>query len=74
MTQSKADAQIIHDSLNPDNLAKPPVTITSEYHNKILEVKISGLTSLNSANATIIDLLDSYDLNDQIIRKIDEIV
>lgn len=72
ITSSNKEAQIVHDSLKPDNLAAPPVKITSEYYDNILEVKITGLISLGSANATIIDLLDSYDLNDQILTKIEE--
>ena len=44
--------------------------ITSQHYDNTLEVHIEGLTSLNTANATVVDLLDSYNLNDQILRKI----
>ncbi len=74
LAKSKEEAQIVHDSLEPDNLATPPVRITSEYSDKIVKVEIEGITNLNTASATLIDLLDSYDLNDQILRKIEKSV
>ena len=58
--------------MNPDNQAKPPVIIQSRYFDQTLEVKIIGISSIGTANATIIDILDSYDLNDQILRKLEK--
>ncbi len=58
--------------MKPDNLANPPMKITSQHYDNTLEVHIEGLTSLNTANATVVDLLDSYNLNDQILRKISD--
>jgi hypothetical protein len=74
VTKSKDKARIIHDSMNPDNCATPPVKITSTYVDDSLEVKVKGISTINTANATIIDILDSYNLNDRILRKIDDII
>ncbi len=46
--------------------------ITSGFFDNTLEITIEGLPSINSANATIIDILDSYELNRKILRKIDD--
>ena len=71
-TKSNDEARIIYNSLSPDNYANPPVEITSKFVDEFLEVNVKGLSNINTANATITDILDSYDLNEQVIKKIEK--
>ena len=64
------EARIIHDSLKPDNLSTPPMEISSRVYNNILEVVIDNIQGSETAIATILDLLNSYELSKQVLEKV----
>ncbi|MHA2174953.1 MAG: KEOPS complex subunit Pcc1 [Candidatus Hodarchaeales archaeon] len=65
-------ARIIYSSLNPDNLANPPMTIEAKVKKNLFKVTISNMNNIETAIATSLDLLNSYELSEKIINKIDE--
>jgi len=65
-------ARIIFYSLNPDNLANPPMTIESKVKDNVFEVTISNLSNIETAIATSLDILNSYELSEKIIQNIEE--
>ncbi len=64
------EARIIHDSLKPDNLSTPPMEISSRVYNNILEVIINNIQGSETAIATILDLLNSYELSKHVLEKV----
>ncbi len=64
------EARIIHDSLKPDNLSAPPMEISSRVYNNILEVIINNIQGSETAIATILDLLNSYELSKHVLEKV----
>ena len=71
-SNSNEEAMIIHDALKPDNLSTPPIEITSNVLDNVLEVKIKDISGTETAIATILDLLNSYELSNQILHEISE--
>ena len=71
-SNSHEEANIIHDSLKPDNFSTPPIEITSNVLDNVLEVNIKNISGTETAVATILDLLDSYELSNQILREVCE--
>ena len=67
---SMEEARIIHDSLKPDNLSTPPMEISSRVYNNILEVIINNIQGSETAIATILDLLNSYELSKHVLEKV----
>ncbi|MHA2358411.1 MAG: KEOPS complex subunit Pcc1 [Candidatus Heimdallarchaeaceae archaeon] len=65
-------ARIIFSSLNPDNLTNPPMTIESKVKDNVFEVTISNLSNIETAIATSLDILNSYELSEKIIQNIEE--
>jgi hypothetical protein len=69
---SHEEALIIHDSLKPDNLSTPPIEITSNVFDNVLEVKIKNIVGTETALAAIVDLLNSYELSTHILQEVKE--
>ena len=64
-------ARIIYSSLNPDNLANPPMTIETKVKDNVFEVTINNLSNIETAVSTSLDLLSSYELSENIIENIE---
>ena len=69
---SHEEAKIIHDSLKPDNFSTPPIEITSDVFDNVLEVKIKNISGTETAIATILDLFSSYELSNQVLLEVKE--
>ena len=69
-TTSKENAEVIEKSLSPDNITTPPMTISSKVNNSEIEINIYNITTIETAIATINDLLDAFTLSSDIIEKL----
>jgi hypothetical protein len=61
------EAKIIHETLNPDNLASPPMSISSKWEGSRLEIRIKDVQNIDTAVATVNDLLEAYRLSKDIL-------
>lgn len=66
---SAEEATIINNSLKPDNLANPPMKISSNVKDKVIEIVISNLQGSETTISTVNDLLDSYQASQQVLEK-----
>jgi len=64
------EAKIIHEALNPDNLSTPPMKISSKWVNSSVEIRIKNVHNMDTAIATVNDLLDAYGLSKDILEKL----
>ena len=67
------DAQIIQKSLEPDNIAHPPIKFDSRILGQVLEIKIQNISKIETAKTTILDILVSYDLNEKVLENLKDI-
>ena len=61
------EAKIIHKTLNPDNLASPPMSISSKWEESMLQISIKDVQNIDTALATVNDLLEAYRLSKDIL-------
>ena len=61
------EARIIHETLNPDNLATPPMSISSKWEGSRLEIRIKDVKNIDTAIATVNDLLEAYRLSKDVL-------
>ncbi len=64
------DAKIIHEALNPDNLTTPPMSISSKWVDSRVEIRIKGVQNIDTAIATVNDLLEAYGLSQDILERL----
>ena len=66
------EAKIIHESLSPDNLTTPPMSISSRWVDSRVEIKIKNVQNIDTAIATVNDLLESYGLSKDILERLNK--
>ena len=66
------EAKIIHESLSPDNLTTPPMSISSRWVDSRVEIKIKNVQNIDTAIATVNDLLESYALSKDILERLNK--
>ncbi|UCG00591.1 MAG: hypothetical protein JSW11_13320 [Candidatus Heimdallarchaeota archaeon] len=59
-TESNERAELIHKSIDPDNLTEPPMTFYSIYTSNSLEYRINNVLRVETVLATLIDLLSAF--------------
>ena len=71
LNKSAEDAKVIERALSPDNLTTPPMRISSETNNAKIEIKIENIHNIDTAIATVNDLLDAYTLSTNVLERIE---
>ncbi|MCK4848173.1 MAG: hypothetical protein KAT16_04040 [Candidatus Heimdallarchaeota archaeon] len=66
------EAKIIHETLSPDNLTTPPMSISSRWVDSRVEIKIKNVQNIDTAIATVNDLLESYGLSKDILERLNK--
>jgi hypothetical protein len=72
LNKSPEDAKIIHETLSPDNLTTAPMSISSRSIGSRVEIKINNVQNIDTAIATVNDLLDSYELSKDILERLNK--
>ena len=72
LNKNPEEAKIIHESLSPDNLTTPPMSISSKWVDSRVEIKIKNVQNIETAIATVNDLLESYGLSKDILEKLNK--
>ena len=72
LNKNPEEAKIIHESLSPDNLTTPPMSISSRWVDSRVEIKIKNVQNIDTAIATVNDLLESYGLSKDILEKLNK--
>ena len=67
-TESNEFAKIIHTAINPDNLTAPPMTLHSVYTSHKLEYVINNLVSIETLLATLMDLLNVFQVTEKALN------
>jgi len=70
LNENPEEAKIIHETLNPDNLTTPPMSITSKWVGSKVEIRINNVKNIDTALATANDLLDAYGLSKDILKRL----
>ncbi len=70
--KASVDAKIIQSTLNPDNLVNPPMIIETKVEDNLFEIIIKNLNNIETAIVTSMDILNSYELSEKIIKNIGE--
>ena len=70
--ENSDEAKIIHETLSPDNLTTPPMSIKSSWDESKVEIKIKNVQNIDTAIATVNDILESYRLSKDILDKVNK--
>ena len=68
VAETNENANIIRLSIEPDNLAEPPITFTSRCDDKILLITIRNVGRLETALSTLIDIISAIQTVDRILE------
>ncbi len=68
VAETNENANIVRSSIEPDNLAEPPITFTSRCDDKILLITIRNIGRLETALSTLIDLISAIQTVDKILE------
>ncbi|MFX0182550.1 MAG: KEOPS complex subunit Pcc1 [Candidatus Hodarchaeota archaeon] len=66
--RKKEEAQIICNSIKPDNISKPPMVIHSTYKTNKIIITIKNVGRIETASATINDLLYAWQAAENMIN------
>jgi len=72
INENPEDAKIIHESLYPDNLTTPPMSISSKWVDSRVEIRINNVQNIDTAVATVNDLLEAYRLSNDILERLND--
>jgi len=68
VAETNENANIIRSSIEPDNLAEPPITFTSRCDDKTLVIIIRNIGRLETALSTLVDLISAIQTVDRILE------
>ena len=68
--KNSEEAKIIHETLAPDNLTTPPMSISSDWVDSRVKIKIKNVQNIDTAIATVNDILESYRLSKEILERV----
>ncbi len=58
--------------MSPDNLTTPPMTISSSWVDSRVKIKIKNVQNIDTAIATVNDILESYRLSKEILERVNK--
>ena len=68
--KNSEEAKIIHETLSPDNLTTPPMSISSSWVDSKVKIQIKNVQNIDTAIATVNDILESYRLSKEILERV----
>ena len=72
LNNNSEEARIIQEALSPDNLTTPPMSISSSWDESKVNLHIKDIQNIDTAIATVNDILESYKLSKEILERLDK--